>query len=640
MLKHIQKYNRQILVVVSSLLLVVFLAPTAVTQCSRFNAKPSTVWATTSDGASLTLGDLQDLRTELAVLEVLKPIGLQFLGTLGVDKNPEHWWLLVKEAKDAGMVGGIAEGKALVDSVATSQGLTGDQLLQRLASSARVQPQVVLQTLANVRGVGRLMATANGSGRMSAARVRLGARELLTDVSCDVVPIDAATVGDAVEVPPPTAEQLAATYEKGKSSLPGTGPGGIGYKFPDRFRIEWLLVPSGAIARSLESDPALGAVELRKEFLRNPSAYGATPQDLASPTNSAPSFEFHAPAVRAAVEGRLTKERAERIAAAVRDWSRLAMKDVPVEGGLAKLPADWKDRRPSLESLRSELASKFALQVPEPQNSGDSWLTSTEIAGNPFLGKATSDEFGQPMQIGQMVAQLRDVKPDGRLAVQAGVVGPLAKTPTGDLVIWRVTEAQASRDPESMAEVVDAVSRDATSQARYDALAARTSAIEEQARKDGLDAVAKTYGATVQPAPSVHLADTAILRQTGYRFPGSLPKAGQDVAAIRAVVDKAVSLPLEPPVAVQPPESRIVVVPVPARLAVIVARINEVKPLTAEDFTALETAGRLRGALSQDEPMLDPTLAFGFDALSKRNGFALKNPNGPDRAMAPDAPAF
>ena len=36
MLKHIQKYNRQILVVVSSLLLVVFLAPTAVTQCSRF----------------------------------------------------------------------------------------------------------------------------------------------------------------------------------------------------------------------------------------------------------------------------------------------------------------------------------------------------------------------------------------------------------------------------------------------------------------------------------------------------------------------------------------------------------------------------------------------------------------------------
>jgi len=41
MLKHIQKYNRQILVVVSSLLLVVFLAPSAVTQCSRFNAQPS-----------------------------------------------------------------------------------------------------------------------------------------------------------------------------------------------------------------------------------------------------------------------------------------------------------------------------------------------------------------------------------------------------------------------------------------------------------------------------------------------------------------------------------------------------------------------------------------------------------------------
>ena len=92
MLKHIQKYNRQILVVVSSLLLVVFLAPTAVTQCSRFNAKPTTVWATTSDGAAMTLGDLQDLRSELAVLEVL---GDPISKGLGIDKKPEHWWLLV-----------------------------------------------------------------------------------------------------------------------------------------------------------------------------------------------------------------------------------------------------------------------------------------------------------------------------------------------------------------------------------------------------------------------------------------------------------------------------------------------------------------------------------------------------------------
>ena len=636
MMKLIQKYNRQILVVVSSLLLVVFLAPTAVTQCSRFNAKPTTVWATTADGASMTLGDLQDLRGELAVLEVL---GDPISKGLGLDKKPEHWWLLVKEAKDAGMIGGLADGKAYLDAAAGRAGMTGDQLLGRLAASARAQPQVVLQTLSNLRGVERLVRMAVSPGRMSSARTRMGARELLTDVSCDVVPIDAATVGDAVPVPPPTGDQLAATYEKGKASLPGAGPGGIGYKFPDRFKVEWLLIPAGAITRSLESDPALGAVELRKEFRRNPAAYGVAAADLA-PDKPVPSYEAHAPAVRTAVEARLSKERAERIGAAVRDWSRLAMKDVPVDAGVAKLPADWKDRRPPLSGLRTELASKFGLQLPEPQGSADAWLTAAEIDGNPFLGKATCDEFGQPMPVGQLVAQLRDVKPDGRFPLQAGVIGPLARTPAGDLVVWRVTEAQASHEPESMAAVLDAVTKDATTQARYDALAAKVDAIAEQARKDGLDAVAKAYGSAVQPAPSVHLADPAVLRQYRMRFPGSMPKAGQDVDAIRAVVSKAVSLPAEPPVATQPEADRLVAVAVPAKLAIIVARVNEVKPLTAEDFASMESAGGLSSALMQDEPRLDPTVAFGFDAISKRNGFALKNPQGPDRAMSPDAPAF
>ena len=257
-----------------------------------------------------------------------------------------------------------------------------------------------------------------------------------------------------------------------------------------------------------------------------------------------------------------------------------------------------------------------------------------------FLGRATSDEFGQAMPISRMVAELRDVKPDGRLALQSGVVGPVSRTPSGDLVIWRVTEAQASHEPGSMAEVVDAVTKDATAQACYDALAAKVDAIAEMARKDGLDSVAKAYGSAVQPAPGVHLADPAVLRQYRMRFPGSMPLAGQDVDAIRAVVAKAVSLPSEPPVTAQPEADRIVVAAVPSKLAVIVARVNEVRPLTAEDFASMEQAGALSSTLMQDEPRMDPTKAFGFEAMSKRTGFTLKNPDGPDRAMSPDAPAF
>ena len=126
MLKKLQTYNRQILAAVSVLLLIVFLAPTAVTQCSRGGGSSDTAWARTTDGTTLTLGDLQDMRAQLAVLEVM---GSPVVGRLGASKSPEHWWLLVKEARDAGMVGGIADGRATLDAIAARQGVSGDQLL-------------------------------------------------------------------------------------------------------------------------------------------------------------------------------------------------------------------------------------------------------------------------------------------------------------------------------------------------------------------------------------------------------------------------------------------------------------------------------------------------------------------------------
>ena len=41
--------------------------------------------------------------------------------------------------------------------------------------------------------------------------------------------------------------------------------------------------------------------------------------------------------------------------------------------------------------------------------------------------------------------------------VQAGVVGPVCNTTSDDVVVWRVTSAEASHEPKSMDEVKDAV---------------------------------------------------------------------------------------------------------------------------------------------------------------------------------------
>jgi hypothetical protein len=635
MLKKLQTYNKQILAAVSVLLLIVFLAPTAVTQCSKGGGSSDTVWAKTSDGTTLTLGDLQDMRAQLAVLEVM---GEPVVGRLGASKSPEHWWLLVKEARDAGLVGGPGDGRMMIEESATRSGAKPDDVLMQLASSSRQQPQVVLETLANLRGVERLVGLSVGNRRLSDARMRDAARELLTNATCEVVVLDGATATKALPIDPPSEDRMAKLFEQGKDQLEGAGPGGIGYKIPDRVQLEWLVVPSRDILASLANDPALGPVELRKEFRRDPKAFGVTDAELA-PGAVPPSYEAYAPKVRDAVERRLVKERAERIAAFVRDWNRTQMKDIPVEGGMAKLPADWKDRQPPMKTLAGELAQRFSVATPEVADGGG-WMTPTAIEGTPVVGTATSSEYGRPMGIGAMARAMRAFDPESRLPIQAGVIGPVAVTPGDDVVAWRITGAEKAHAPASIDEVRAAVTRDAETQARYEKLAGMADELARKAATEGLAQFATPYLSSVQPAPMVHLANLQTLNQVGFRLPGSLPKVGSDPDAIRAVVRRALALPAGAVVSTLPDSDRIVVVPVESKRAVLVVRINDVTPLYAEDYSSLSTQGKLFPAVMQDEPEPDFARAFGRESMEKRLGFAVANPEGPDRVTTPAAPSF
>jgi len=636
MIKKLQTYNRQILAAVSVLLLIVFLAPTAVTQCSRGGGGSSdTAWARTADGTTLTLGDLQDMRAQLAVLEVM---GGPVVGRLGASKSPEHWWLLVKEARDSGLVGGAGDGRTMLDETAARSGTKPDDLLMQLASSARQQPQVVLDTLANLRGVERLVGLSVGNRRLSDARMREAAREMLTNASCDVVVLDGAVATKALPIDPPGDERLARLFEAGKDHLEGAGPGGIGYRIPDRVQLEWLVVPSRDILASLASDPALGPVELRKEFRRDPKAFGVTDAELA-PGAPPPSYEAYAPKVRDAVERRLVKERAERIAGFVRDWNRTQMKDIPVEGGMAKLPEGWKDRQPALKALAAELAQRFSVGTPQVADGGG-WMTPTAIEGTPVVGTAIASEYGRPMGIGAMARAMRAFDPESRLPIQPGVIGPVALTPGDDVVAWRITAVEKAHAPASLDEVRAAVTRDAEIQARYEKLAGMTDELARQAATQGLAQFATPYLSSVQPAPMVHLANVQTLNQVGFRLPGSLPKVGSDADAIRAVVRRALALPAGAVISTLPDSDRIVVVAVEPKRAVLVVRINDVTPLYAEDYGALATQGRLYPAIMQDEPEPDLARAFGRESMEKRLGYAVANPDGTDRVTTPAAPSF
>jgi len=81
-------------------------------------------------------------------------------------------------------------------------------------------------------------------------------------------------------------------------------------------------------------------------------------------------------------------------------------------------------------------------------------------------------------------------------------------------------------------------------------------------------------------------------------------------------------------------------VPVEKRLALLIARINDVKPLTIEDYQEFGRSGRLQAALGQDDTRVDPIKVLSAEATEKRQGFVRMNPQGPDRVAPTDAPAF
>jgi hypothetical protein len=175
---------------------------------------------------------------------------------------------------------------------------------------------------------------------------------------------------------------------------------------------------------------------------------------------------------------------------------------------------------------------------------------------------------------------------------------------------------------------------------RFEKLAAMTDQLAARAAEGGLDDVAKEWGTTVEKAIGVHLADMQMLGSYGIRFAGSLPKAGQDPEAIKAVVRKAVALPADRPLDTLPQADRIVVVPVPGKFAVLVVRLSKVTTVFLEDYRGLAARGVLAQAAMQDEPKPDLPALFGTESMKKRTGFTLANPEGPDRVMAEPAPQF
>lgn len=637
MFKFLRKYDKWILAVGGSLLMITFLAPQAIEGLSQYSAQTGASWAQVgAPPTTVTQGDAELLRRQTRLVNSL---GQQHpLNQLGVGTDPAHWYLLVREATAAGLIGGPSSGIDFANAIAQNSGenITGQMVIANLSRQAGLGYAETVETLAEIRGVSELMAMVTSAGRFSDTRLRGTAARRSMGLGADVVVIDART-DKTLEIPAQDSAAIEKQFDEYRDVPSGEGDRGFGYRIPDRFSIEWLVVPKAEVRASLENSPELGPIQLRKAFQRDPARFGV----LTSTTAVPPRFEDRAEQVRTKVLDDLVEERLKAIAKFGDDRLQFPRRSLSRTGLHYDLPGDWATQRASMQTLADDIANEFDLPQPAYRSTGDDLVTSEDLADADRFGtlnSASTELFGRARTATpQLVDALREFGGSDTIPVQSGIAFPALTDSAGDIVFARVVSSDPAHAPEDLSQVRAEVTADLESIVRFETLESRLKDIESQARTDGLRSVAKDYDVAMEFAPDIRIANLEFLLQYGISIGSSIPGLGQDDAAIKEVVERAMKLDPSRALSVQPIEDRVFAVPVPDKLSVVVISVESLKPLTEETWQRLATDPiRLQATLTQDLATIDPRELFGMDALKDRHAFELSRSDDEEDEDAAD----
>jgi hypothetical protein len=522
--------------------------------------------------------------------------------------------LLAREAEQAGFV-----RRAV---------LSQDQLSAFAAMTGQGNPEFISSTIGTIMGVSELLDMYVNSAEYSDRRLKTFAEQQLLSVNAQVVSLEASGDQSAAT---PTEEELAAHLAKFADNLPGEGEMGLGYKLPDRVKLEWITISADAVRAMVEKSPEFSRVAQFKHWIRNESM--TFPPAPADGSTSAAVPEI----VSTDLLNKLTKQRVEEITKFASDQLRLNRRGLGEAEGFVVTPADWPQRMLKLDALAQEIQKQFGVDLPAYESSGDNWLTIEDAVALKGLGGATTDKLGSaPVDFRAMLIAAKEFGGDGKLPVQKDIAAPPLSDGTGNVYIFRMIDVSPAHAPTSVDEVREALVKDLKRIADYERLAASADGLKQQAVNEGLLAVAVDQDAVVQQAPNITLVQRELLNlglqqnpPQLFALPGQLPVVGSNKEALEAVVNFALTLPVDKPASELSEEQRIVVVPVEDKLAVLVVRIMSQSPLTSEAYSRLASTGQLQNMITRDEIDSQKLVsdAFSFEALAKRLNFVSKSPD-------------
>ncbi len=624
MLRFLRKYNKFILAVFGSLLLVVFLIPEAIQRLGNYSARGGTTWGTyvNANGKSVTATgwDQEQAQQALRLFEKLSPDG-SILTVLGV-REPEHWFLLAQEARNAGLMGGPTEALSILSGGEQDP----RQMLVRLASEAQIpDSNRALEILNEMLAIQRLVSLYAAAGKFSDIRLKRFANDELLSVNGEYVLIRANA--DAEGIPDPTIAEIQAQFELYKDLEPGEGDYGFGYRLPDRVKLEWFGVTATSVRESIERAGLPSSLDVRKHWLKNRARFSALPGGNNADEEAA--FSAVESRVRGDLLAELTREKIESIKQFTEGELNKELRTLPRDGNYRSLPENWSDIRVRFTELAERLQQEFGIELPAYRARGNEWLTRTEVNALPEIGFTRTDRYGQSRRLAEVVFAAREFGRRDVAIIQQGVAGPPMTTSDGSFYFFRILDTSPAHAPTSVDEVQEQVVRDLKRLAHQKQLAEQLESLRDRALTEGFDTIADEFDAFPQSARNVARVDYVSAMQFGRSGPTQIPglsdRPDANEAAVNAMtsfgrdlVSKAINE--QTPIADIPLSDRLLTIDLPDALAVMIFRATDVQPIFKEDFAFF--ANIAMTTLMQEE-LEDAVNAFNLDALKSRHQFVL-----------------
>lgn len=648
MTKWLRKYNKVLLVVAGVFLMVGFLLGPAINQFGPNPLKRTEAWIGPNKARAVRGMDLMLANQELEALrDFLGPIsgGPQGRTLLNIAEVQDevHWFLLVEEARGAGLVASQNDGAAWMPQLAESfvpiytrerfiaeldqrspglggfirqnpqfaeqfdperlraifqeesAGLTESRIrlsAQQAAASNRLTPDQFDQALTKLRGVIRMLLLNVAAPDYSDRRAAVVVRRLQDSASVDALLIDGARV--AAHVAPPSAQDIEAHFQQYRETMPGTGEHGLGYLQPPRARLAWITLDRAAITAAVENTE-IPADQLLERWSRNRLVYPG---------------EFTAEIERLRADARAGR------ATEVLDLARRSMiqrvhrhtQGLPRLGPYFTLPDSWTP--PDLEAiargLAEDVASSTGVTIPFPPVTilNGRWQNRSDLAQLPGVGQSAMRQGAAAVPFSDVVLAVRELAGDNPLGIQAGVphAEQLLEDRMGNLYLLMVLDSRPIGPADSIDEVIDEVRHDLIRLRGYAMLTEQLPALRATAVAEGLEAVAALFppeDALPDPdEPAGPLVVEPNRTITGAPSPNQPPPHGSPEFR-RLVMEAARGLDYRIPAADQPADGRTVGVQIPEALGVAVAQVVWFSPFTAEDLRVVSRGSMIGLNLSE-----------------------------------------